>query len=105
MLPKKLQELINKLAKQMTYMDSALGHIDCAITEDKNGITIQRPVSNPMGMSSDLTDGINLVKEICESYSTLYNEDLTEDINIGDTNDRQRNNRTHTTGSCESKQR
>ena len=35
-----------------------------------------------MGMSSDLTDGINLVKEICESYSTLYNEDT----NIGDTN-------------------
>ena len=82
MLPKKLQDLVNKLHEQVTYMDSALSHIDCAITEDKNGITRQRPVSNPMGMSSDLTDGINLVKEICESYSTLYNEDT----NTGDTN-------------------
>ena len=64
----KIGKLINKLDTQIIYLESALDHIDCAISEDKDGKPIQRPVSNPMGMSAELTDGIDIVKQICEKY-------------------------------------
>ena len=71
MIPKELQELINKLRHELMYMEGALDHINCCVDiKDEKGIERDRPVKNASGMSSDLTDGINLVKEICQKYGT-----------------------------------
>jgi len=66
MIPKELQQIINDLEDQLPYMETALDHINCAISVDG---TKQRPVTNPIGMSSDLTDGINLLRKLCNEYS------------------------------------
>ena len=66
MIPKELQQIINDLEDQLPYMEAALDHINCAISVDG---TKQKPVTNPIGMSSDLTDGINLLRKLCDEYS------------------------------------
>lgn len=69
MIPKDLQEMINKLENERHYMRGAFEHINCAITEKKDGSITQTPVNNPIGMSSDLKDGIEIIEEICKKYS------------------------------------
>ena len=76
MIPKELQELINKLRHELMYMEGALDHINCCVDiKDEKGIERDRPVKSASGMSSDLADGINLAKQICEKYG---NEDEYE---------------------------
>ena len=73
MIPKELQELINKLRHELMYMEGALDHINCCVDiKDEKGIEKDKPVNHASVMSSDLTDGINLAKQICEKYG---NED------------------------------
>ena len=70
-MPKDLQKLINKLRHELMYMEGALDHINCCVDiKDERGIERDKPVTSAGTMSSDLTDGINLVKQICEKYST-----------------------------------
>ena len=47
-------------------------NIDCI---QKTILEKDKPVNNASAMSSDLTDGLNLVKQICEKYG---NEDEYE---------------------------
>ena len=71
MIPKELQELINKLRHELMYMEGALDHINCCVDiKDEKGIEKDKPVNHASVMSSDSTDGINLVKEICQKYGT-----------------------------------
>ena len=71
MIPKELQELINKLRHELMYMEGALDHINCCVDiKDERVIERDKPVNGASTMSSDLTDGINFVRQICEKYST-----------------------------------